>query len=82
MKINGNRAISGVLRGFDAGTMNLALQNAIEEVSATERNPIGTIVIRGTWACKREDRRAEFEAFPEAFSLFVFCPGFSGALLL
>jgi small nuclear ribonucleoprotein G len=47
VKINGNRTVSGVLRGFDA-TMNLSLYSAIEEASATERNNIGTIVIRGS----------------------------------
>ena len=40
--------MSGVLRGFDA-TMNLSLYSAIEEASATERNNIGTIVIRGMY---------------------------------
>lgn len=36
----------GVLRGYDQ-FMNLVIDNTIEEVSATERNNIGMVVIRG-----------------------------------
>lgn len=44
VKINGNRLISGVLKGYDQ-FMNLVLDEAIEEVSVTEKNNIGQIVL-------------------------------------
>lgn len=47
VKLNANRKITGVLRGFDP-FMNITLDNAVEEVSAEERNELGMIVIRGT----------------------------------
>lgn len=43
IKLNGARKISGVLRGFDQ-FMNLVLDEAVEEVSAAERNEIGMVV--------------------------------------
>jgi len=46
IKLNGNRKISGILRGYDQ-FMNLVIDNTIEEVSGTERNEIGMVVIRG-----------------------------------
>jgi len=46
IKLNGNRRISGILRGFDQ-FMNLVIDNAIEEVSSEERNEIGMVVVRG-----------------------------------
>lgn len=46
LKLNGNRRVVGILRGYDQ-YMNLVLDNTIEEVSATERNEIGMVVIRG-----------------------------------
>ncbi|KAJ3071013.1 hypothetical protein HDU98_005937 [Podochytrium sp. JEL0797] len=46
MELNGNRKVSGVLRGFDP-FMNVVLEDATEEVSATDRQDIGMIVIRG-----------------------------------
>lgn len=48
IKLNGNRKISGVLRGFDQ-FMNLVLDETVEEVSAAERNEIG-MVVRGVRA--------------------------------
>lgn len=44
VKINGNRLISGVLKGYDQ-FMNLVLDEAIEEVSVSEKNDIGQIVL-------------------------------------
>ena len=38
--------MTGVLRGFDQ-FMNLVLDEAVEEASATEKNTIGMVVIRG-----------------------------------
>ncbi len=46
IKLNANRRVTGVLRGFDQ-FMNLVLEDTIEEVSATERNDLGMVVIRG-----------------------------------
>ena len=46
LKLNGNRHVTGVLRGFDQ-FMNLVLDEAVEEASATEKNTIGMVVIRG-----------------------------------
>ncbi|KAF0683980.1 Aste57867_24061 [Aphanomyces stellatus] len=46
IKLNGNRKVSGVLRGFDQ-FMNITLDETIEEVSQTEANKIGMVVIRG-----------------------------------
>lgn len=43
VKLNANRKVTGVLRGFDQ-FMNLVLENAVEEVSATEKHEIGMIV--------------------------------------
>lgn len=43
VKINGNRLITGILKGYDQ-FMNLVLDEAIEEVSVTEKNDIGQIV--------------------------------------
>ena len=46
VKLNGNRHIKGTLRGFDQ-FMNLVIDETIEQVSATENNKIGMVVIRG-----------------------------------
>lgn len=46
IKLNGNRTIIGTLRGFDQ-FMNLVLDETVEQVSATEQNSIGMVVIRG-----------------------------------
>jgi len=54
LKLNGNRQIVGVLRGYDA-FMNIVLDNATERVSPTEKNELGMVVIRGNsvimWEC-------------------------------
>ena len=46
LKLNGSRHITGKLRGFDQ-FMNLVLDETVEHVSATERNDIGMVVLRG-----------------------------------
>ena len=46
IKLNGNRRITGTLRGFDQ-FMNLVLDETVEEVSESEKNDIGMVVIRG-----------------------------------
>mmetsp|Transcript_3352 Transcript_3352/g.3677 ORF Transcript_3352/g.3677 Transcript_3352/m.3677 type:complete len:86 (-) Transcript_3352:101-358(-) len=54
LKLNGNRHVVGVLRGYDQ-FMNLVLDNAVELVSRTEKRDIGMTVIRGNsvlmWEC-------------------------------
>jgi len=46
IKLNGNRKVVGILRGYDQ-FMNLVIDNTLEEVSQHERNEIGMVVIRG-----------------------------------
>ncbi|KAI8058474.1 hypothetical protein BDF22DRAFT_616208, partial [Syncephalis plumigaleata] len=46
IQLNGTRKVTGVLRGYDP-FMNIVLDEAVEEVSSSERNNIGMIVIRG-----------------------------------
>lgn len=43
IQLNGNRKVSGILRGYDQ-FMNLVIDNAIEEVSPQEKNNIGMVV--------------------------------------
>jgi hypothetical protein len=43
VQMNGSRKVVGVLRGYDP-FMNLVLDDAVEVVSATERNSLGMIV--------------------------------------
>lgn len=43
LQLNGNRRVTGVLRGYDP-FMNIVLDDAVEEVSATEKNHIGMVV--------------------------------------
>lgn len=45
LKLNANRRVTGVLRGFDP-FMNLVIDEAVEE-SGMEKNDIGMVVIRG-----------------------------------
>ncbi|KAH9257298.1 hypothetical protein BASA81_004455 [Batrachochytrium salamandrivorans] len=51
LKMNANRRVGGVLRGFDQ-FMNIVLEDAEEleggDAGATERTRIGMIVIRGS----------------------------------
>lgn len=45
--MNGNRLITGVLRGYDP-FMNLVIDEATEHVKGTtQMNPIGMVVVRG-----------------------------------
>mmetsp|Transcript_30080 Transcript_30080/g.92023 ORF Transcript_30080/g.92023 Transcript_30080/m.92023 type:complete len:88 (-) Transcript_30080:697-960(-) len=46
IKLVGKRRVNGYLLGFDQ-FMNLVLEDAVEEVSKTERKEIGTVVLRG-----------------------------------
>jgi small nuclear ribonucleoprotein G len=53
LKMNGNRRVSGVLRGYDI-FMNLVLESASEQM-ATSKRDLGTVFIRGNtiqmWEC-------------------------------
>jgi len=53
VKLNANRHVVGVMRGFDQ-FMNMVLENAVEIVSPQERNEIGMVVIRGNSALMLE----------------------------
>ena len=46
LKLNGNRTVVGVLRGFDP-FMNLVIDEAYEATRAGEKRPIGMVVARG-----------------------------------
>ena len=47
MKINGNRLVTGTLRGYDP-FMNLVIDDAVEQLKGSNtQNPIGMVVIRG-----------------------------------
>ena len=46
LKINGGRAVEGILRGFDP-FMNLVLDETIEFAKTGERKEIGMVVMRG-----------------------------------
>ena len=54
VKINGKRRVLGVLRGSDQ-FMNLTVEDACEIISPTEKEDLGTVVIRGNsiemWEC-------------------------------
>ncbi|XP_002162004.1 probable small nuclear ribonucleoprotein G isoform X1 [Hydra vulgaris] len=46
LKLNCNRSVTGILRGFDP-FMNLVIDDTVENTSTQERNNIGMVVIRG-----------------------------------
>ncbi|KAG0169015.1 hypothetical protein DFQ28_003727 [Apophysomyces sp. BC1034] len=46
LQLNGNRKVNGILRGYDP-FMNIVLDEAVEEVSPSEKHNIGMVVIRG-----------------------------------
>ena len=47
IKLNGNRRVIGTLTGYDV-FMNLILENCRQEISSSESEEIGTVVIRGS----------------------------------
>lgn len=49
--VQANRAMSGVLRGYDM-FLNLVLEQAFEELGAGERKPCGTAVSVGWVSCQ------------------------------
>ena len=44
LKLNGNRRVAGILRGFDP-FMNIVMEDSVEVISEKESTPIGSIVI-------------------------------------
>jgi small nuclear ribonucleoprotein G len=54
IRLNANRRVVGVLRGYDQ-FMNLVLEECNEVSTKDEKNPIGTVMIRGNsvvlWEC-------------------------------
>ncbi|KAK2177365.1 hypothetical protein NP493_601g00008 [Ridgeia piscesae] len=46
LKLNGGRAVTGFLRGFDP-FMNLVIDETVEESKTGEKNNIGMVVVRG-----------------------------------
>ncbi|KAI1278008.1 Small nuclear ribonucleoprotein G [Halotydeus destructor] len=46
LRLNGQRVVTGVLRGFDP-FMNLVVDEAFEETKKGEKEPLGMVVIRG-----------------------------------
>ncbi|RUS83100.1 hypothetical protein EGW08_009132 [Elysia chlorotica] len=46
VKLNGNRKVTGTLRGFDP-FMNLVVDDSVEETKSGEKRNIGMVVIRG-----------------------------------
>ena len=46
LKINGGRAVEGVLRGFDP-FMNVVLDSTVEFTKTGETKQIGMVVVRG-----------------------------------
>ncbi|KAH7640859.1 small nuclear ribonucleoprotein G [Dermatophagoides farinae] len=46
LKLNGNRQVTGILRGFDP-FMNLVIDEAVEINKRNQQIPIGMVVIRG-----------------------------------
>jgi small nuclear ribonucleoprotein G len=43
IKLNGNRLVSGRLRGFDQ-FMNLTLEESVEDISPVEKHELGVVV--------------------------------------
>jgi len=46
VNLQGGRAVSGTLRGFDI-FLNLVIDDAFEETTPASKTPIGQVVIRG-----------------------------------
>jgi small nuclear ribonucleoprotein G len=46
IKMNGNRRVSGFLRGYDQ-FLNLVLEDATEDATDGKKIPIGMVVLRG-----------------------------------
>ena len=46
IKMNGNRRVSGVLRGYDQ-FLNLVLEDATEDAADGRKTPIGMVILRG-----------------------------------
>lgn len=46
VQLNGNRHVTGILRGYDQ-FMNIVLENGVEHVTSTVKRDLGTLFIRG-----------------------------------
>eukprot|EP00285_Hemiselmis_virescens_P010668 CAMPEP_0173390222 /NCGR_PEP_ID=MMETSP1356-20130122/14365_1 /TAXON_ID=77927 ORGANISM="Hemiselmis virescens, Strain PCC157" /NCGR_SAMPLE_ID=MMETSP1356 /ASSEMBLY_ACC=CAM_ASM_000847 /LENGTH=76 /DNA_ID=CAMNT_0014347555 /DNA_START=94 /DNA_END=324 /DNA_ORIENTATION=- len=46
LKLNANRTVTGVLRGYDQ-FMNVVLDQTVEHVSTSNKKEIGMVVVRG-----------------------------------
>ena len=46
MKLNADRKVQGVLRGFDP-FMNMVIEEAVEITKDNQRIPVGSLVVRG-----------------------------------
>eukprot|EP00284_Hemiselmis_tepida_P010444 CAMPEP_0174917672 /NCGR_PEP_ID=MMETSP1355-20121228/2612_1 /TAXON_ID=464990 /ORGANISM="Hemiselmis tepida, Strain CCMP443" /LENGTH=76 /DNA_ID=CAMNT_0016162791 /DNA_START=64 /DNA_END=294 /DNA_ORIENTATION=+ len=46
LKLNANRTVTGVLRGYDQ-FMNVVLDQTVEHVGASDKKDIGMVVVRG-----------------------------------
>ncbi|XP_033633284.1 small nuclear ribonucleoprotein G-like [Asterias rubens] len=46
LKLNGNRRVTGILRGFDP-FMNLVMDETVEDAAGNVKHDIGMVVIRG-----------------------------------
>jgi len=55
--LQGGRKVSGVLRGYDL-FLNLVLDDCLEESTAAQKFPIGTVVIRGNSVTSMETLEA------------------------
>ena len=44
LKLNGNRGVIGVLRGFDQ-FLNLVLDEAVNDTATSDKEPLGMVVI-------------------------------------
>ena len=58
VKLNGQRNVSGVLRGYDK-YMNIVLDDATEERSVSERVGMGQVIIRGNTIIELECLEAQ-----------------------
>uniref|UniRef100_A0A0N5AMX2 Small nuclear ribonucleoprotein G n=1 Tax=Syphacia muris TaxID=451379 RepID=A0A0N5AMX2_9BILA len=60
LKLNGNRKVSGILRGFDP-FMNIVIEEAVEHLKDGSTNQLGMVVIRGNSIATMEPKeRLEF----------------------
>ena len=64
VKLNANRLVEGVLRGYDQ-MMNIILEDAFEVKSETEKHEMGRVVIRGNSIIQMECDEISFVCFSQ-----------------